>query len=375
MDGRMLGPVQVGMLGYGCMRFPLNRETRQIDEDKAGALLRRAMEAGVTYYDTAWPYHEGESEAFLGRALAEYPRERYQLATKLPCWKVSRPEQALDFFYRQLERLNTDYVDFYLLHSLGEQSWRKMRDLGIPELMENLKREGKIRQFGFSFHDRYEVLEEILTCRNWDFCQLQLNYMDTETQAGLRGYHLAQRLGVPVVVMEPVKGGSLALLPEDVSAPLKAVQPKASPAAWAMRWVGSLSNVRVILSGMTTMEQLDENLETFTSFEPLEDGERAALEETAQHLRRRLRNGCTDCRYCMPCPAGVNIPQNFAVWNGMSMFQNRRLTRQRWRLLGEGKAELCVGCGSCEETCPQHIPIRAHLKQVTEDVGAFVART
>ena len=374
MDCRAMTGSTPSILGYGGMRFPLDRETHKLDEEKAQALIDRAMEVGITYYDTAWTYHEGTSESFLGRALSRYPRDSYYLATKLPCWMVDSQEKAEEIFQAQLERLQTDYVDFYLLHSMTRKTWDHMVKLGIPELLEEYKRQGKLRQLGFSFHDGYEVFEDILHYRPWDFCQIQLNYMDTEHQAGLRGLALARSKGIPVVVMEPVKGGSLAQLPDEVTAPLRALDPKASTASWAMRWVASQPGVKVVLSGMTTPEQLEDNLDTFSPFRPLGEEETAAVEETARLLRRQLKNGCTACRYCMPCPAGVDIPQSFQIWNGMAVYGNSRLTKRAWGMLApEARPDRCVSCGQCEELCPQHIPIREHLARITGEVEAFLA--
>ena len=361
------------LLGYGCMRFPLDRETRKIDEDAACDLIRRAMEAGVTYYDTAWPYHEGESEPFMGRALSAYPRDSYFLATKLPCWEVKDRQHAIEFIEAQLERLQTDYVDFYLLHSLNRRHWEKMVELEIPQLLEEYQRQGKLRRLGFSFHDDYEVFEEILNYRAWDFCQIQLNYMDVNHQAGLRGLELARSRDIPVVIMEPVKGGSLAELPEAAIEPLRAIDPEASVASWAVRWVASQPGVAVILSGMTTVEQLENNVATLSDFRPLSAEEAAAVEETADRLRRRLKNGCTGCRYCVPCPMGVDIPKAFRVWNDMAMYGNVRLTKRAWRgMPEETRPDRCVSCGKCEELCPQHIAIRENLARITGEITEFI---
>ena len=363
------------LLGYGCMRFPLDRETRKIDEEKATALIRRAMEAGVTYYDTAWTYHDGESEAFMGRTLSRYPRDSYYLATKLPCWKPESREEAAEIIEQQLSHLQTDHIDFYLLHSLTRRNWEKMVALDIPSLLEEYQQQGKLRRLGFSFHDDYEVFEEILNYRGWDFCQIQLNYMDTHHQAGLRGLELARSKGIPVVIMEPVKGGSLAQLPEEAIAPLRALDPECSTASWAMRWVASQPGVAVVLSGMTTPEQLEDNLATFSHFRPLTQEEERAVMETAERLRQRLKNGCTGCRYCVPCPAGVDIPKSFQIWNSMAMYENVRLTKQAWRMLEEEhRPDHCVGCGRCEELCPQHISIREHLARITGEVENFIAK-
>lgn len=367
------GVLRASMLGYGCMRFPLDKQTHKIDADKAMALIDRAMEAGVTYYDTAWFYHDGESESFMGKALGKYPRDSFLLATKLPCGQIDSLEKARETFAAQLERLQMEYVDFYLLHGLNRRTWAKMVELGIPDLLEEFRSQGKVRYLGFSFHDDYEIFEQILLAKDWDMCQIQLNYMDTQHQAGLRGLELARSKGVPVVIMEPVKGGSLALLPEEATAPLRRLDPQASAASWAVRWVASQPGVAVILSGMSNLEQLEDNLNCLSPLRPLNEEERFAVEETARLLRMRVKNGCTGCRYCMPCPAGVDIPGNFSVWNSMAMYTNRARTKWAWGFQDEEeRPHNCIGCGKCEEVCPQHIPIREHLALIPAEVEAFI---
>ena len=357
------------------MRFPQDRETHKLDWEQARTLIDRSMEGGILYYDTAWPYHGGESEPFLGQVLSRYPRESYLLATKLPCWAVDSLERARQIIEEQFRRLDTDHVDAYLLHSLTKGTWERMKNLGVIELLEEYQRKGALLHLGFSFHDSYEVFEEILNSRSWDLCQIQLNYMDVEHQAGLRGLELARSKGVPVVVMEPVKGGSLARLSPEAARPLRALDPEASDASWALRWVASQPGVRVVLSGMSTMEQLEENLSLFTPLRTLTPEETSGVAQAAQVLRRRLKNGCTGCRYCLPCPSGVDIPKNFQIWNGMSVYENKTLTRRSWRMLEpEARADRCVGCGRCEALCPQHIPIREHLAQVTGQVKEFLDR-
>ena len=243
----------------------------------------------------------------------------------------------------------------------------------MVELLEEAQRRGRIRWFGFSFHDSFSAFEEILRARSWDLCQIQLNYMDTEHQAGLRGYALAEALGIPVVVMEPVKGGPWPSCQMTPALPLLRLDPEATPASWALRWAASLPHVQVVLSGMGSMEQLEDNLHTFQDFRPLDLREREAVTETAERLRRRLKNGCTGCGYCMPCPAGVDIPGSFQIWNRMSMYQNREITRRQWEGLDqEERPDLCHRCGQCERRCPQHLRIRAQLAQVTGDVARFL---
>ncbi|MDO4294381.1 MAG: aldo/keto reductase [Eubacteriales bacterium] len=361
--------IETSLLGYGCMRFPTTPEGR-IDEPKAEALLDRAIAAGVNYIDTAYPYHNGESEPFVGKVLQKYDRDSFFLATKLPLWAVNSLEDAKRIFAEQLERLRTDHIDFYLLHALNKEKWELMKKLGVVDYCAQLKEEGKIRYYGFSFHDEYEVFEDILRYRDWDFCQIQYNYMDTQEQAGDRGYALAEQLGVPLVIMEPVKGGSLANFSDDINERFQAVEPEASIASWALRWVGSHPNVKVILSGMSTMGQVEDNLKTFADFRPLDEREQSVIADIVKELKSRVQNGCTACRYCMPCPAGVNIPGNFAAWNRFHIYGTYEHVKNAWEkdLKEEEKAKNCVRCGKCEKVCPQKLSIRADLARAQADL-------
>jgi len=361
--------IETSLLGYGCMRFPTTPEGK-IDAAEAEKLLDRAYAAGVNYFDTAYPYHNGESEVFVGNALKKYDRESFYLATKLPMWAIETKEDVDRIFAEQLEKLQVDYVDFYLLHALSRDKWQKVLDLDILKRLEEWRAEGKIRYIGFSFHDSYEVFEEILRYRDWDFCQIQLNYMDTKIQAGMKGYQLTEELNVPLVIMEPVKGGSLACFAEDITSMFRSLDPDASTASFALRWVGSLPNVKVVLSGMSTMEQVEDNLHTFGQFKPMNEKELATVGEIVDLINSRVQNGCTGCNYCMPCPAGVNIPANFKVWNTYHMYQNYNMVKGQWEnSLGEEKqAKNCIKCGKCEAVCPQKIQIRADLEKVQADL-------
>lgn len=361
--------VEASLLGFGCMRFPVTAEGK-IDEPLAEKMIDKAIAAGVNYFDTAYPYHGRESEPFVGRVLGKYDRNSFYLATKLPCWKIEKLEDVDAVFQEQLERLQTDYIDFYLVHGLNKERFDMMVNIGGIKRLEELKAEGRIKYLGFSFHDKYEVFEEILCYRDWDFCQIQLNYMDVNEQAGMKGYRLTEERQVPLIVMEPVKGGSLAVFADDITEKFHALDPNASIASFALRWVGSLPNIKVILSGMSDMAQVEDNLKTFAEFKPLSAEEHQVVEEVAALINSRVKSGCTGCRYCMPCPAGVDIPGNFRVWNTYHMYQKYSMVKNSWeRGIGEEKqAKNCVKCGKCEAACPQKLHIREDLVKVQEDM-------
>jgi predicted aldo/keto reductase-like oxidoreductase len=353
------------------MRLP--EKAGRIDEAAATEIIDAAIAGGINYFDTAWPYHGGKSEAFTGQALARHERGKLYIATKLPCWLVKSREDVARIFDEQLTRLQTDYVDFYLMHALNAASWDAMDSLGVYEILAEYKAAGKIRQLGFSFHDGYPAFERILRAKPWDFCQIQYNYMDRAEQAGDRGYALAESLGVPVVIMEPLKGGSLANLPAAVSSPLRALNPTASDASWSFRWLAAKSGIRVVLSGMSNRAQLDENLALFSGLTPLSAEEAVALDSTAGALRARVRNACSSCSYCMPCPHGVDIPRNFRQWNYYGMYEDRGAARWQWHEPGfaSARADRCVGCQECVEKCPQRIPIPSDLAKAAAELGAL----
>lgn len=355
--------ISPSLLGYGTMRFPC-LANGEIDEPRAEALLDHAIEKGVTYIDTAYPYHETKSEPFVGKVLKKYARDLFYLATKLPLWSIETLEDAKAMFENQLKRLQVEYIDFYLLHAMDLEKWEKALKLDILSYLIEEKEKGRIRYLGFSFHDEFEVFERILTYHDWDFCQLQLNYMDLEIQAGMRGYMLAEKMGVPIIVMEPVKGGTLANLPSDIAKMFQEANPKASIASWALRFVASFPNVKVVLSGMSDEEQLADNLQTFMDFQALDEKELEVIEHVAHAICSRMQNGCTGCEYCMPCPFGVQIPGNFKIWNDDAMYGNHVKAQDKYLNLKEGKADACKACGVCETKCPQHIHIREDLQKI-----------
>ncbi len=365
--------VTTSLLGFGCMRFPTTKEGK-IDEAMATKMLDMAYESGVNYYDTAYPYHDGESEPFLGKYLDSKDRSTYYLATKLPVWEINSVDDAKAMVKKQLDRLHKDYVDFFLLHALDKERFAKMRDLGVIEYCESLKAEGKIKFLGFSFHDDYETFEKIATYRDWDFCQIQYNYMDIDEQAGDKGYALTEKLGIPLVIMEPVKGGSLANLPDDIKSILK--DKGASEASYALRFVASHPNVKVVLSGMSSMEQVQDNLNTFIDFKPLSEEEEQMIVDVRAALNKRVRNGCTGCRYCMPCPQGVGIPWNFKVWNTYNIYKDKGNLSWNWDNIvnDNASADKCVQCGLCETKCPQKINIREDLLTLSKEIKEILKK-
>lgn len=369
MEKRCFGKlgIDVSLLGFGCMRFPV-KENGEINEELSMKMLKKAYDSGVNYFDTAWPYHDGKSEPLLGKFLDTVPRDSYYLATKLPLWFVNSVDDAKNIFEQQLKRLNKDYIDFYLMHACNREVFNKMVDLGVVKFCEELKEQGKIKYLGFSFHDSYEAFKEIIEYRDWDFCQIQYNYMDVNEQAGDKGYELAEKLGIPLVIMEPVKGGLLASLPEDARALFS--DKNKSDASYALRFVASHKNVKVVLSGMSSEEQVDDNLSTFNNFKAFSDDEMTMFEKIRNLLNNKVKNGCTGCRYCMPCPKGVNIPRNFKVWNTYGMYGNKDNLKREYKGLMQAAqgASQCVKCGACEAKCPQKISIRNDLAMCLKEM-------
>ena len=359
--------ITTSRLGFGCMRFPTN-DDGTINEVEAEAMIDYAMEHGVNYYDTAYPYHNGQSEVFLGKILDKYPRKNYYIATKLPIWEVENVEDARRIFDEQLTRLNKDYVDFYLLHALNKERFKKVKELGIIKFLENLREEGKIKYIGFSFHDDLDCFLDILKYYKWDFGQIQYNYMDQYTLHGRDFIYYSSEIEMPLIIMEPLKGGLLAKRSLDVSRLFKDYKPTETYVSWALRFVASHRNTAVILSGMSSLEQVKENVKIFSPFVAYDTNERQIIRDVIAKLEKRVKNGCTGCRYCMPCPYGVDIPRSFHLWNTASIYNNEISIKASWNALKENSESpySCHKCGVCEEKCPQKIKIRDDLEKITE---------
>jgi predicted aldo/keto reductase-like oxidoreductase len=371
--------VDVSILGFGCMRFPLigtsdpmaimNADS-VIDEVEAQRMIDRAFELGINYYDTAYGYHNGKSEPFVGKALKEVRDEVY-IATKLPIWNIEKFDDCERIFNEQLTRLQTDYIDFYLMHGLNARSWKKINDMDIMNFVDDLVSDGKVKFVGFSFHDNVKVFKEIVDGYNWSFCQIQYNYYDENYQAGREGLEYAAAKGQGIIVMEPLRGGKLTNnLPPEVLSIFDSAEPKRTPAEWALRWVWNHPEVSTTLSGMSTMDQLIENLRIANraGMNSLTTGELGLIGQVKDKLRELLKIDCTACAYCMPCPNGVDIPANLSIYNDAFLFGDDRMSKMRYNqfMAPEVRAENCAECGDCEEVCPQQIEVSKEMKKVHE---------
>jgi len=365
--------IQASAFGLGCMRFngPASGDST-IDEQKAVSLIRRAIDGGVTYIDTAYVYLDKTSEIVLGKALLDGYRDRVTIATKVPPDLVNSRADLERILSEELEKLQTDHIDFYLMHAMNREKWEHMKSIGAPEFFDEMKREGKIRYKCFSFHGPYEEFEYILNDWDWDMCQIQYNFMDVNNQAGTRGLELAGSKGIPVVIMEGLLGGRLASAPDNVQALYDAFPVKRSPVEWAFRWLCNHPEVGVVLSGCNEAEQIDENLRIFDTVETgvMSPEELKLMDNVREAYISRTKIGCTGCRYCMPCPNGVNIPGIFSVWNNWSLYNADPKTDWMFRIIREKNngADNCVSCAACEAACPQHLNIIESLVSAWSDL-------
>jgi predicted aldo/keto reductase-like oxidoreductase len=367
----------VSALGFGCARFPVvDGEYADIDEPEAIRMLHAAIDGGVNYLDTAYNYHGGNSERVVGKALQGSYRGKVKVATKLPCWLVNTLDDCERLLEEQLGRLQMDYVDLYLLHGLNghPNGWPKMRDLGVIEWAERAQADGRIGHLGFSFHDRYSVFREIVNAYDgWAMCQVQYNYMDVETQAGARGVGYAASRGLAVVVMEPLLGGRLANLPPSVRAVWEASAYSRTPVDGALQWLWNQPQVSVVLSGMSTLEQVEQNLASAdaSAAGSLSTDELAVVDRVRETYQAFRAIPCTQCRYCMPCTKGVDIPFNFYLYNFGLMYERASYPRMFYRdaLAAEARADACVQCRECERRCTQQILISEWMPMVHTVLG------
>ena len=388
MQYRKMGSLdwEVSALGFGCMRLPARRFSLMgADLEESKRIIRYGIDRGINYIDTAWPYHLGESEKVVGETLKDGYREKVKLVTKLPMFLVHRTADFERFLSVQLDRLQTDHIDIYLFHALNAGTFQRSKQLGLFEKMEEAKRQGRIRHIGFSFHDTYPVFKEIIDYYDWDMAQIQYNYMDTCVQATTEGLEYAHSKGIAVVIMEPVKGGTLANPPAEAAEMIREAPVARTPVDWALQFLWNKPEIATVLSGMSNMQQVVENCDSAdrSGIDSLSTEENQVISQLAEVYQRKILVPCTACEYCMPCPHGVNIPQNFALLNNISIEQSmvRRLqTRRSYRKLTgrpakldlenpNGNASICINCGVCVEKCPQEINIPVELEKVDAILG------
>ena len=364
-------------LGFGAMRLPtIGGDAAKIDEQLATRMIRTAIDAGVNYVDTAWPYHGEQSEPFIGRCLQDGYRDRVKLATKMPSWLIKEKADFDKHLDVQLERLQTEPIDFYLLHGLNKERWPGLRDLNVFDWAEGAVADGRIGHLGFSFHDDLAVFKEIVDAYDWTFCQIMYNYMDVGFQAGREGLHYAASRGLAVVIMEPLRGGSLTqAAPGSVAQLWESAATRRTQADWALQWLWNQPEVSLVLSGMTAMEHVEENVASAgrSGVGTLTDEELRLVERVRDAYRALSPIPCTDCKYCQPCPSGVAIPAVFSNYNSAMMYGDHTRYRMSYcRFMdAEKRADHCVECGECESVCPQQIEIIDWLKKA----HAFLTET
>lgn len=383
MQYREMGQLgwKVSALGFGAMRLPTQKSDEKdfINEKEAIKMIRYAIDHGVNYLDTAWPYHNQASEPLVAKALKEGYREKVHLATKLPMWEIKEEGDFEKYLEEQLTRLETDYLDIYLFHALSKERWDTVQKFDLIAKMEQAKKEGKIRHFGFSFHDSYAQFKEIIDAYEWEVCQIQYNYLDQEYQAGRAGLEYAAQKGVAVIVMEPLRGGKLVESQEDLIKIVNEAPSTRTLADWGLQYIWNHPEVAVVLSGMSTMDQVMENVESAnkSGIDTLTESELEVVEQLRQIFAKKLKVNCTQCKYCMPCPAGVDIPNNLTLYNRISWEGENPFIVNWYKEMAsndeelskkpnQGRATLCIECGQCLEKCPQHIDIPNELKNVVE---------
>ena len=364
---------KISILGYGCMRF--TTKGGKIDLEKAEKEIIRAYDLGVNYYDTAYVYPG--SEVALGKILEKNKiRNKVKIATKLPHYLIKKSDSIEKYFSEQLERLRTDYIDYYLMHMLTDiKTWERLKSLGITQWIENKKKTGAIKQIGFSYHGNTDMFCKLLDAYDWDFCQIQYNYLDENSQAGRIGLQYAASKNIPVIIMEPLRGGRLVnSLPGDAKKAIEEYPIKRTPAEWAFRWLWNQKEVTCVLSGMNSIEMVEENIKTASNIQVGEftEKEEELIEKVKKAIDKNMKVGCTGCRYCMPCPQNVDIPGTFSAYN--KIYSDGKMTAFKEYFMctalrkDSSAASNCVQCGKCEMHCPQHIEIRKELKNARKQL-------
>jgi len=375
MNYRKFGSMdwEVSALGFGCMRFPIiGGNSSQIEEKAAAEMLYLAIDQGLNYVDTAYPYHGGQSESFLGKTLQGAYRDKVKLATKLPSWKIEKTRDFDFYLNEQLERLQTDQIDCYLLHTLDKKSWTKIESLGVLNWTEKARADGRIKHLGFSFHDEFDVFKSIVDAyQMWDFCMIQYNYMDQDYQAGKTGLEYAADRGLGVVIMEPLRGGRLVDPPPKIQAIWDEAETIRTPAEWSLQWLWNHPQVSLVLSGMSTLDQVQENLKSAakSGVGSLPNNDLQLVTHVKETYQDMALIPCTLCNYCLPCPEGVDIPRILKIYNDGIMYDKVESSKTDYNLWvpPDVKGDNCVVCGECEEQCPQGIPISDWLAQIHQE--------
>ncbi len=357
--------LDISVIGFGCMRLP--QKDGEPDIEKTQEMVDYAMEHGINYYDTAWFYHGGKSELAVGQVMKKHPRNTYYLADKMPLRILKDKSEVIPTFEEQLKKCQTDYFDFYLAHNINKREWETLKKCEVYEQLLQQKKDGKIKYLGFSIHDTPELLEEVVNTYKWDFVQLPINPIDWKVVDAKKQYEIATKAGLPVVVMNPLKGGQLSTLTEKAVEILKAENPDVSPSSWSLRYSASLPNVFVVLSGMTEMEHVTDNVKTFTNFKPLSEKEQEVLANAIAVYNSSGAISCTYCQYCTGCPIGIDIPKNFLIYNQYKANNRKeRFIIAYEAIKEENRADKCIKCGICKPKCPQKLDIPSLLNDIAE---------
>lgn len=366
MNYRKINNNKVSLLGMGCMRLPID-ENNEINVEKTEEMIKYAMENGINYYDTAYPYHNGQSEIVIGNILSKYPRDSFFLASKMPSWHLKSLDDAKRIFSEQLKKCKVEYFDFYLCHAMNLEHHNTYKLLGVYKYLDDLRKEGLIKNLGFSYHDAPQNIIPIADELKWDFAQIQFNYLDYEMQDAKLQYEELTKRDISVVVMEPVRGGMLANVTPKAMELFKNKEPNMSIASWALRYVAHFPNIKVILSGMSNLEQLSDNINTFTNYKELSNEDLLIIDSAKRFILGNDFVPCTGCRYCMPCPLGVNIPKIFSIFNNYGINKDYEMFKEKISKLDiKELPSSCVKCGKCVSACPQGIKIFEQLEKINK---------
>ncbi|MBR3627621.1 MAG: aldo/keto reductase [Elusimicrobia bacterium] len=356
--------LDISVIGFGCMRLP--QKDGEPDIEKTQELVDYAMDHGINYYDTAWFYHGGKSELAVGQVMKKHSRNSYYLADKMPLRILKDKSEVIPIFEEQLKKCQVEYFDFYLAHNINKREWETLKKCEVYEQLLQQKKDGKIKYLGFSIHDTPELLEEVVNTYKWDFVQLPINPIDWKVVDAKKQYEIATKAGLPVVVMNPLKGGQLSTLTEKAVEILKNEEPNVSPSSWSLRYAASLPNVFVVLSGMTEMEHVTDNVKTFTDFKPLTEKEQEVLASAIAAYNSSGAISCTYCQYCTGCPIGIDIPKNFLIYNQYKANNRKeRFIIAYESIKEENRADKCINCGICKPKCPQKLDIPNLLKDIS----------